>query len=163
MSKRPTTDESDHWNALPPPAVRRELALRWNAHPGVQRMGVTLELGDEGVLKALVDPIQPHHRGGMGTDAVNGPTIAAVFDLVVGLTGYLHALGRRVGVAQLNIQFLEPLHGSRFVVVGRPRRVGKSLIFIAAEALDEAGGTCARCDGLVSVSLTKAATGELAL
>ncbi|MDH3496737.1 MAG: PaaI family thioesterase [Gemmatimonadota bacterium] len=163
MSTHPSPDEHDGSNAPPSAAVLRELALRWNDHPGVQRLGVALELGDAGALKAVVDPIQPHHRGGMGTEAVNGPTIAGVFDLVVGLTGYLHALGRRVGVAQLNIQFLEPLHGRRFVVVGRPRRVGKTLIFIAAEALDEAGTTCARCDGLVSVSLTKAATGDLAL
>jgi acyl-coenzyme A thioesterase PaaI-like protein len=140
----------------------RELAERWNQHPGIARMGVKLTIPETGELRASVDPIEMHHRGGMGTEAVNGPTIAAVFDLVTGLTGYLQAVGKRVGVAQLNIQFLRPVHGRRFEVVGRPQRTGRSLVFVSCELYDETGAVCAKSDGLVSVSQAEA-TGELAL
>ena len=146
---------------LPDPA-RAELAAKWNAHPGIQRMGVRLEIVSRTELRGVVDPIAPHHRGGMGTPAVNGPTIAATFDLVTGFTGYLQTDGRRVGVAQLNIQFLRPVLGERFQVIGRPRKSGRSLVFVGCELLDEEGTVCARADGIVSVSTTEG-TGELAL
>jgi acyl-coenzyme A thioesterase PaaI-like protein len=142
--------------------MRAQLAARWNAHPGVERMGVTLHIVSRHELRGVVDPIAPHHRGGMGTPAVNGPTIAAIVDLVTGLTGYLQTPGRKVGVAQLNIRFLRPVLGDRFEVVGRPTKSGRSLIFVECELVDEAGIVCARADGLVSVSQTEGA-GELAL
>jgi len=147
---------------LLPDGMRAELNARWNAHLGVQRIGVTLDIVSREELRAAVDPIAPHHRGGMGTRAVNGPTIAAVFDLVIGLTGYLQALGRRVGVAQLNIEFLRPVLGNRFEVVARPDKVGKSIVFASAELTDEDGAVCARATGLVAVSQAEG-TGELAL
>lgn len=125
-------------------------------------MGVALDIVSRDELRAVVDPIQPHHRGGMGTRAVNGPTIAAVFDLVTGLMGSIQAPGKRVGVAQLNIQFLRPVMGNRFEVVGRPDRVGRSLVFVASELLDEEGSVCAKASGLVSVSQADG-MGELAL
>lgn len=145
-----------------PAAMRAELATRWNAHLGVQRMGVRLEIVSRQELRGIVDPIEPHHRGGMGTPAVNGPIIAAVFDLVTGLTGYLQAPGQRVGVAQLNIQFLRPVLGNRFEVIGRPQKTGKSLVFVTSELVDEAGTLCAKADGLVAVSQAEG-TNELAL
>jgi acyl-coenzyme A thioesterase PaaI-like protein len=149
-----------------PPALtddlRTELAGRWNAHPGIARIGARLEIVSATELRATVDPIQPHHRGGMGTSAVNGPTIAAIFDLVTGLTGYLQAPGKRAAVAQLNVRFLRPVLGTKFQVIGRPARTGHSLVFVGCELVDEAGMTCAQCDGLVSISQVDG-TGELAL
>jgi acyl-coenzyme A thioesterase PaaI-like protein len=159
MSNEEPTDRPP---TAPPTAVLQELERRWNEHPGIRRIGARLDLSEPGQIRAVVDPIEPHHRGGMGTAAVNGPTIAAVFDLVTGLTGYLQALGRRVGVAQLNIQFLRPVNGKRFHAIGRPVRVGHTLVFVAGELYDGAGVLCATSDGLVSVSQVEA-TGELAL
>lgn len=128
------------------------LADEWNEHPGLQHMGVRLDLSTPGRVRAVVDPIQPHHRGGLGTDAVNGPVIAGVFDLVIGLTGFLYLRGRRAGVAQLNVHFLRPVEGDRFVVFGRPLRVGRNLVFCTAELEDEWGVVCARSDGIVAVA-----------
>jgi acyl-coenzyme A thioesterase PaaI-like protein len=143
-------------------AVRAELAKRWNVHPGIARIGARLDIVSANELRATVDPIEPHHRGGMGTPAVNGPTIAAIFDLVTGLTGYLQAPGKRAAVAQLNIRFLRPVLGNRFQVIGRPERTGHSLVFVGCELVDEANVVCAQCDGLVSISQAEG-TGELAL
>jgi acyl-coenzyme A thioesterase PaaI-like protein len=153
---------SDQLPAPPPPEVLRELTERLNQHPGIARMGIRLDFSTPGEVRADVDPIEPHHRGGMGTPAVNGPTIAGVFDLVTGFTGYLQALGRRVGVAQLNIQYLRPVHGTRFHVIGRPTRVGRTLAFVASELFDQAGEVCARADGIVALSNAEG-SGELAL
>lgn len=140
---------------IPPKLGPEQLAAfqaEWNQHPGMRHMGATLDLSDPTRLRAVVDPIEPYHRGGLGTDAVNGAVIAGVFDLVIGLAGYLQTGGRRAGVAQLSIQFLRPVLGSRFEVIGHPVRVGVTLVFATAELVDERGVVCARCDGIVAVS-----------
>ncbi len=133
-------------------AQRDEMAAHWNAHPGMRHVGARVDLSTPDLVRALVDPIQPFHRGGLGTEAVNGAVIAGLFDLVIGLTGYLHTRGRRAGVAQLNVQFLRPLEGDRLEVTGWPTRVGRNLVFAAAELRDERGTVCAVCDGIVAVS-----------
>ena len=153
---------SDQLPPAPPPEVLRELTERLNQHPLTSRMGIRLDFSTPGEVRADVDPVEPHHRGGMGTAAVNGPTIAGVFDLVIGFTGYLQAFGRRVGVAQLNIQYLRPVYGDRFRVIGKPTRVGRSLAFVSSELFDEAGVVCVRGDGIVALSNIEG-SGELAL
>jgi len=157
-----TMHESDEIAEELSPAMRAELNRRWNTHLGVNHIGARLDIVSRAELRATVDPVQPHHRGGMGTSAVNGPTMAGIFDLVTGLAGYLQALGQKVGVAQLNIQFMRPVLGDRFEVIGRPIKTGKSLVFVQCELLDETGALCATADGLVSVSQAEG-TNELAL
>ena len=126
--------------------------VEWNKHPGMRHMGARLDLSAPGLVRTIVDPIRPEHRGGLGTEAVNGAVIAGLFDLVIGLSGYLQTAGRRAGVAQLSIQFLRPVLGDRFEVIGRPVRAGKTLVFATAELIDERGAACARCDGIVAVA-----------
>lgn len=136
----------------PSDAGRAELAALWNDHPGMKHMGARVDLSTPGEVHVVIDPIQPFHRGGLGTDAVNGAVISGMFDLVTGLSGYLSTLGKRAGVAQLSIQFLRPVLGDRFEVNGRPVRVGHNLIFTSAELHDERGVVCAKCSGIVAVS-----------
>ena len=133
---------------------RAEFERRRNEHPGMSWMGARVDLGTEGLVRCVVDPIRPHHRGGLGTDAVNGAVIAGIFDLVIGLSGYVHTRGRRAGVAQLSVQFLRPVMGDRFETVARAVRAGTNLIFSTAELVDERGVICARCDGIVAVAGT---------
>lgn len=129
-----------------------QLAAQWNAHPGLRHLGIRVAIPTPGTVRAVVDPVLPHHRGGLGTQAVSGPVIAAVFDLVIGLTGFLHTGDRRAGVAQLNVHFLRPVEGDRFSVSGKPVRVGRNLVFCTAELEDGLGTVCARCDGIVAVA-----------
>lgn len=136
----------------PPAGQLAELEAMWNAHPGMKHMGARLDLSTPGLVRAYLDPVLPEHRGGLGTEAVNGAVIAGMFDLVIGLSGYAHTLGRRAGLAQLNIQFMRPVEGDRFQVIGWPTRVGHNLVFASAELRDQQGAVCARCDGIVAVS-----------
>ncbi len=128
------------------------MAERWNAHPAMRHMGATASLGEDGTVHAVIDPMQPNHRGGMGTEAANGAVMAALFDFVIGLAGYQHTLERRAGVAQLNIHYLRPVMGDRIEVTAKPVRVGRNLIFAEAKLQDEKGTIRATCDGIVAVS-----------
>lgn len=138
-------------------AERAALETRWNKHPGLRHMGVQVDLSTPDVVRAYVDPVQPPHRGGLGTDAVNGVVIAGAFDLTIGLVGHLDTLGQRSGTVQLSMHFLRPVLGDRFEVLGRVVRAGRSLVFAAAELHDENGKLCARCDGIVAVAREPAA------
>ncbi len=141
-------------SAWPDEDERREFEALWNAHAGMRHMGARVDLSTPGLVRCVVDPVRPEHRGGLGTEAVNGAVIAGIFDLVIGLSGYVHTRGRRAGVAQLSVQFLRPVLGARFETHGRAARVGTNLVFSTAELLDERGVVCARCDGIVAVAGT---------
>jgi uncharacterized protein (TIGR00369 family) len=118
----------------------------------LNHLGVRVDLSEPDVVRLYIDPIQPHHRGGLGTEAVNGAVIAAVFDFTIGLVGHFCARGRRVGTAQINVHFIRPVLGDRFEVFGRLVRAGRSLVFATAELHDQEGTVCARCDGIVAVT-----------
>lgn len=140
-------------NQNPPPSESLDsVVTRWNAHPGLTSLGAQVAIGKDGEVRAWIDKLEPRHRGGLGTEAVNGAVIAGLFDLVIGLAGYQHTIGQRAGVAQLNIQYLRPVLGDRVEVVGRPQRAGRTLVFSSAELMDEVGKVCARCDGIVAVA-----------
>ena len=141
-------------------AERATLAARWNEHPAMQHVGVRVDLSAPEVVRVYIDPVQPHHRGGLGTDAVNGAVMAGVFDLTIGLVGHFCTLDQRSGTVQLNIHFLRPVLGDRFEVLGRLVRGGRSLVFATADLHDETGQLCARCDGIVAVAKERAPVPE---
>ena len=132
-------------------AARNAFAHLWNTQPAVQHLGARVEFPSATVCRVILDPVEPFHRGGLGTEAVNGTVIAALCDAAVGLVGHLQHPSRRVGTAQLSIQFLRPLLGDRVVAVGRTMRKGANLIFARCEVEDEKGEVCAVCDGVVAV------------
>ena len=141
-------------------AERAKFEGQWNQHPGMQHMGLRVDLSRPDVLRVYVDPVLPHHRGGLGTEAVNGAVIAGVFDLAIGLVGHFAARGKRVGTAQLNIQFIRPVLGDRFDAFARIVRAGRTLVFADGDLLDQAGVLCARCDGIVAIVGEPTAPGE---
>ena len=133
----------------------RALAATWNESPPMRRIGARLEFERLDRVRAVIDPVMPFHRGGMGTDAVNGPVLAGLFDLVIGTVGWLSRPETRSGTVTLSMTFLRPTRGNRVVVEGRLLRAGTNLTFAAAEVIDEQGVVTARCDGTVAVAQGK--------
>ncbi|HEU4698372.1 MAG TPA: PaaI family thioesterase [Gemmatimonadales bacterium] len=136
---------------LPDPAERAALAERWSALPAMRALGARADFADPGAVRVVIDRLQPFHRGGLGTEAVNGAVIAGLCDAAVGMVGHFQALGSRVGTAQLSIQFLRPVRGETVAAVGRLTRAGASLVFARAEIEDARGTVCAVCDGIVAI------------
>jgi uncharacterized protein (TIGR00369 family) len=128
------------------------LARAWNNSPPMQRLGAWLEFERVDRVRAVLEPVEPHHRGGMGTDAVNGVVLAGLFDLAIGTVGWLTRPDTRSATVSLAMTFLKPTRGDRVVVEARLIRAGTSLTFAAAEIFDEAGQVTARCDGTVAVA-----------
>jgi uncharacterized protein (TIGR00369 family) len=128
------------------------LAKTWNSSPPMRQLGARLEFERVDRVRAVIDPVMPYHRGGMGTDAVNGPVLAGLFDLVIGTVGWLSRPDSRSATVSLAMTFLRPTRGDRIVVEARLLRAGTNLTFAAAEIFGEQGEVTARCDGTVAVA-----------
>ena len=133
------------------PDEGRRIADEWNDHHAIRYLGARVDLSNPAVVRLVIDPVQPHHRGGLGTQAVNGVVMAGMFDLAIGLVAHVAALRRRVGTVQLNIQYIRPVQGRRFEVRGRLVRYGRTLVFATADLVDQEEMVCARCDGISAV------------
>lgn len=129
------------------------LADAWNASPPMRHLGARLEFDRVDRVRAVIEPIEPHHRGGIGTDAVNGVVLAGLFDLAIGTVGWLTRPDTRSATVTLGMTFLRPTRGDRVVVEARLLRAGTNLTFASAEIFDGAGQVTARCDGTVAVAL----------
>ncbi|CAM4450346.1 PaaI family thioesterase [Corallococcus exiguus] len=104
--------------------------------------------------------VQPHHRGGLGSSAVNGGVLAALFDIAIGCTPALRDTTRRCATVQLSMSFERPVTGNRFHVEAVIDNGGTSTLFASAKILDAEGRVCARCQGVVRVSSQPWASGE---
>ncbi|PTL79402.1 PaaI family thioesterase [Vitiosangium sp. GDMCC 1.1324] len=112
--------------------------------------------------KAVVSlpEVRPEHRGGLGTSAVNGGIIAALFDLVIGCTPALVDPSRRAATMQLSMSFERPLRGNSIRAEATIDSFGTSTLFASARMYDEQGQVCARCQGVVKTSTMKWASGD---
>jgi uncharacterized protein (TIGR00369 family) len=131
------------------------MAHKWNDSQPMRQLGARLEFNRVDRVRAVMDPVMPYHRGGMGTDAVNGAVLAGLFDLAIGTVGWLARPDTRSATVTLAMTFLRPTRGDRIAVEGRLLRGGTNLIFAAAEIFDAEGEVTARCDGTCAVAMGK--------
>ena len=128
-----------------------DLARVWNEGPPMKHFGARLEFTRVDRVRAVIDPVLPFHRGGMGTDV-----LAGLFDLVIGTVGWLTRPETRSATVNLAMTFFRPTRGNRVVAEARLVRGGLNLVFAAAEITDGSGEVTARCDGTCAVALGKA-------
>jgi uncharacterized protein (TIGR00369 family) len=147
--------------AYPTVESLRALADMWNASPPMKHFGARLEFTRVDRVRAVIDPVQDIHRGGMGTDAVNGVVLAGLFDLVIGTVGWLTRPDTRSATVNLSMSFFRPTRGDRLSAEARLIRSGLNLVFVAAEIFDAEGRVTARCDGTCAVALGKSDSQEI--
>jgi len=139
----------------------RKLGAVWNDSPMMKHFGARLEFTRVDRVLAVIDPVQPFHRGGMATEAINGVVLAGLFDLVIGTVGWLTRPEARTATVNLSMAFFRPTRGNRIVAEGRLVRSGLNLVFAAAEILDGSGEVSARCEGTCAVAHGKHGSQEL--
>ncbi|MEP7132094.1 MAG: PaaI family thioesterase [Acidobacteriota bacterium] len=131
------------------------LSAVWNASPPMQRLGARLAFERVDRVRAILDPVEGYHRGGIGTDAVNGAVLAGLFDLVIGTVGWLTRPEARSATVSLSMLFLRPTRGDLVVAEARLLRAGMNLMFASAEISGADGQVTARCDGTVALARGK--------
>ena len=123
----------------------------FNASKTLQLFGVTLDYPD-GECCRVTMPVRVDHLGGLGSDAVNGGILAAIFDLAIGCTGALVDPTRRTATLQLSMNFERPLRGPLLVARGKLDRVGGRTAFSSAVIEDSQGEPCARAQGVLRLT-----------
>lgn len=105
-----------------------------------------IEYGD-GCAKISCEVLSRHlNRHGNA----HGGLIAALLDTSMGLATRTSGNIENVGTASLNVNYLRPAHG-RVVARARMRRLGRSLAFCDAEAIDARDQVVATATGVFAI------------
>ncbi|MBX7114133.1 MAG: PaaI family thioesterase [Myxococcaceae bacterium] len=134
---------------LPSAAALNRYREAFNQSGMIGHFGLRLEFPDVETVEVVLDPILPTQRGGLGTDAVNGGVLAAIFDLAIGCCGALYEPTRRSATVQLSIEFMRPVKGAKCRALAKIDRKGDVLLFASSKILDENEVTCATATGLI--------------
>jgi uncharacterized protein (TIGR00369 family) len=144
----------------PSPEQLARYAEKFNHSQALRGFGFQVSFPTMDKVVVRVDPVRPDHRGGLGTQAVHGGVLAAVFDLVIGCTPALIDPTRRTATVQLSMSFERPVHGEAIWAEGQIDTVGQTTLFSSARIFDAEGNACARCLGVVRLSKIKWASGD---
>lgn len=136
----------------PTPEQLARYADAFNQSETLKHFGVKVSFPDLESCEVVLDPVQPSQRGGLGSDAVNGGVLAAIFDLVIGCAPALVDPTRRSATVQLSLNFMNAVRGDRVVAKSRVSRGGNTLVFAEAELFDAQGQLCATATGLSRLS-----------
>lgn len=130
---------------------RTRFAAGFNALPAMQHFGATLSLADSRLVRVDLDAVKSHHRGGLGTHAVNGAVIAGLFDCALGVAGVLQLPDQRTGTVELSIKLLRPVLGETVEIFGAAIKRSQQIVFTESE-LFSGGRLCALATGIVAVA-----------
>ena len=162
MTTSPTpTGWDDRTLRIPLDAAQRALwQARLNTLAVLTHLGAELDLsGDEAVRIRLVRSL-PAHSGGLGGDAINGATLAAMVDCAVATTGVLLFRGRTCGTLQLSIDFMKPVRTALPELECRVVRRTSTLAFVEARLFGHRGALHLKASGIVCVAKASAGDGE---
>lgn len=112
---------------------RRGWETEFNEIPGMNFMGWRLDLSDDRVVAVRLPKVEPHHQGGLGTDAVNGAVVAGFFDIALGVAGVLQFPGRASGTADLSVKFIRPSRGDSLIAYAVALKRSENLAVVESE------------------------------
>ena len=135
-------------------AKREAWAERFNQLPAMTHFGATLDLSGSHLGRVKLPKVEPHHRGGLGTSAVNGAVIAGMFDCALGVAGVMQFPGARTGTVELSIKLLRPVVGDMLDFYAAAIKRSKAIAFSESE-LFSGGRLCALATGMVAVASEK--------
>ena len=145
---RPTQEQLDRF------------AEQFNQSQTLRLFSARVSFAEGRKVVVTIPEIRPEHRGGLGTSAVNGGVIAAMFDLVIGCTPALLDPTRRCATLQLSMSFQRPLTGDSVRAEAEIDSAGKNTLFASARIMDSQGNVCARAQGVVRISSMPWASGD---
>ncbi|MEM1082230.1 MAG: PaaI family thioesterase [Pseudomonadota bacterium] len=122
---------------------------RFNQIPAMQHMGARLDLASGPRVCVHLAEVLAHHRGGMGTEAVNGAVLSGMADCALGVAGVLQFGAERAGTVEMSIKFVRAAVGNAVTVHAVALKRSASVVFAEAELYCE-GHLCALATGMVS-------------
>lgn len=128
----------------------------WNEKPYMSWAGARILLAERGVSRIELQ-VKEHHRGGAGSNAINGAILAYLHDVAQGaaIRSMLGEDVKTVATLNLNISYMSlmkagnVLHGE-----GRAIRVGIGIAFAESDFRNDAGGICCQASGTFRIMRT---------
>lgn len=114
--------------------------------------GAKLSFPTPELVVVEIPEVKPNQRGGLGTEAVNGGVLAALFDVSIGCTPALIDPTKRSATVSLSMSFERPTTGNRVRCEAQISNVGGKMVFATARILDEQGNVTARAQGVTRMS-----------
>jgi uncharacterized protein (TIGR00369 family) len=102
----------------------------------------------------FIDKVAEMHRGGVGTEAVNGAVIAMLVDLAIGLLGVNHYAEGMTATSNLNINYVKPLMANKVIVRTEQTEVIGKRIFGIARVMNEKEEVCAYATGSLAKGIS---------
>jgi uncharacterized protein (TIGR00369 family) len=124
----------------------------FNRSTPMAHAGFRLSFPSTELAVAELPEVRAEHRGGLGTSAVNGGVLSALFDLVTGCTALLVDARQRSATVQLSMSFERPVFGNSVRAEARITNLGSRTLFARARILDEKGQSCAHCQAVVAIA-----------
>jgi uncharacterized protein (TIGR00369 family) len=146
-----------------PPPTQEQLdryAELFNQSQTMRLLGLRVSFPQGEKVVLTLPEVRPEHRGGLGTAAINGGVIAAMFDYAIGCTPALLDPTRRAATMQLSMSFQRPLRGDVVRAEATIDSAGTSTLFASARIHDAQGQVCARAQGVVKLSKLRWASGQ---
>lgn len=133
------------------PAELASFAAVWNETAVLRWLGFRLIFPEGRRVVVELSDVKPGHRGGKGSNAINGGVLAAMYDFAIGCCSVVSPPLRRSATTQLSMSFERAVRGDLARCEAAVDRATKNLLFVSARITDEQGNVCSRATGLVSL------------
>ena len=131
-----------------------EIENFFNASVQLKQMHLRIDLSNPAKPMVWIDQVQEMHKGGVGTEAVNGAVIAMLVDLAIGLLGVRHYAEGMTATSNLNINYVKPLLAKKVMVRAEETEVIGKRIFGIARVMNEKGEVCAYATGSLAKGIS---------
>jgi len=139
---------------------RHEWQKNFNELPAMVTSASKLDISDDIVVKVTLPEILPQHLGGLGSDYVNGATVAGLFDASLGVAGAVHFVGQPAGTVELSIKFMRAIRGPTVTAYAVALKTSDSVCFVEGKLFSQ-GRLCAMASGLVALASAAKGADEL--
>ena len=124
-----------------------EMENFFNSSLQLKQMNIRIDLSNPKTPTVYIDQVQEMHRGGIGTDAVNGAVIAMLADLAIGLLGLAHYAEGMTATSSLTIHYVKPLLAQKVIVKAEQTEVIGKRVFGVAKVMNEKEEVCSYANG----------------
>lgn len=125
----------------------KEMESFFNASIQLRHSGIRVDLTDITKPLVIIDEVQEYHKGGVGTEAVNGAVIAMLADLAIGLLGLSHYADGMTATSNLSINYIKPLMAKKVTVQAEATEIVGKRIFGIVRVMNETGEVCSYATG----------------
>jgi len=119
----------------------------FNESVQLKQMHIRVDLSTSKLPMVFIDEVMDIHKGGIGTDAVNGAVIALLSDLAIGLLGIYHYADGLTATSSLTIHYVKPLLTKKVIVKAEETQVIGKRIFGVASIMNEKEEVCSYANG----------------